>query len=150
MRFVFDTNVLIDGLSDDLNAQNRLLDAVRDGEVEAAITPAVTREYRRILGRFTVDNRYQSRLEDFFAVAIPVEPAHLDVVIDDNEDKKFIAAAVGGQANALVTNDHHLLDIGEVAQVRIVTPTEAWAMVEEETGGSNMWHDFIRGLGIAK
>jgi len=35
------------------------------------------------------------------------------VVIDDPEDYKFIRAAVGGEADAIVSNDRHLLDIGK-------------------------------------
>ena len=150
MRFVFDTNVLIDGLADDFNAQTRLIEAVCDGEIEAVATPQTEREYRRIIGRFSLDPKASRRLQNFLDSVTQVEPsqAQSDIVIDDAEDKKFIWAAIGGQADAIVTNDHHLLDLGEVGTIRMLKPTEAWADVEQNTGTA--WQDFIRGLGISR
>jgi putative PIN family toxin of toxin-antitoxin system len=151
MRFVFDTNVLIDGLADDFNAQTRLIEAVCDGEIEALATPQTEREYRRIIGRFTIDSKSSRRLKNFLDSLIQVQPGRVEnIVIDDSEDIKFINAALGGQADAIITNDHHLLDLGEIGTIRILKPLEAWAAVEDETGGSNAWQQFIRGLGISR
>lgn len=152
MRFVFDTNVLIDGFADNFNAQARLIDAVRDGEIEAIVTDHTTREYQRILHRLINDDRYKSRIKDFLSMTTKVVPsAPLEnLVIDDQEDEKFLRAARGGKADAIVTNDHHLLDLGEIGNIRIVRPTEAWTMVEEGSSGKSAWEDFIRGIGITR
>lgn len=151
MRFVFDTNVLIDGFQDDFSAQAKLIDAVRDGEITALVIPKVMNEYRLILRRLISDPVYKDRIEDFFTMTEMVNSADADVVIDDQEDYKFIQTALGGQAEYIVTNDRHLLDIGEVEDIRMVSPKEAWQLVQDETsGGSGEWSSFVQGLGIGK
>ena len=151
MRFVFDTNVLIDGFQDDFSAQAKLIDAVRDGEITALVIPKVMNEYRLILRRLISDPNYKDRIEDFFTMTEMVNSADADVVIDDQEDYKFIQTALGGQAEYIITNDRHLLDIGEVEDIRIVSPKEAWQLVQDETsGGSGEWNSFVQGLGIGR
>lgn len=149
MKVVLDTNVLIDGFSDDFSAQARLLDAVRDSEIEALITPQIEREYQLILRRLINDPVYKEGIGDVLAQAKRVAPKRVDTEIDDPEDYKFLQAAVGGAADFLVTMDRHLLAVGEIGTTRIVSPQEAWAAWEEEGGGgSGAWADFVRGTGI--
>lgn len=149
MRFVLDTNVLIDGIQDDFSAQARLLEAVRSGRVEAVATPAIVREYNLLVRRRIHDPAYKKSIQGFIAAITPVDAAAVEnVVIDDEEDKKFLAAAKGGEADAIVTSDKHLLDIGELGTTRIITPAEAWRQVDEEAGGNSAWQNFVKGLGI--
>lgn len=149
MRFVLDTNVLIDGIQDDFSAQARLLEAVRDGEVEAVATPAIVREYNLLVSRRIHDPAYKKSIQAFITAIKRVKTGEIeDVVIDDEEDKKFLAAAKGGKADAIVTSDRHLLDIGELGTISIITPAEAWRQVDEEAGGNSAWQNFVKGLGI--
>jgi len=148
---VFDTNVLIDAFQDDFSAQAKLLDAVINGEVTAVVTPAVEREYRLILHWLISDPQYEDRINDFLAATKKVTPQRVDTQLDDAEDYKILQAAVGGEADLVVTHDHHLLSVGELEGIRIVRPQEAWAIVQEEgEGGSSEWQDFIRGFGIGR
>jgi len=71
----------------------------------------------------------------------------VEVGIDDKEDLKFIEAAEGGGVEMIVTSDRHLLDIGEVGKIKMVTPAEAWRMYEEENGESG-WQKWVRGMGL--
>lgn len=148
MKYVLDTNVLIDGFRDDFSAQHKLIQAARDGELEALVTKRILGEYRKILHKLIKDPEYKDRIEDFLFMAKEVEPASVEVLIDDPDDIKFIQAAVGGTAHAVVSNDRHLLDIGKVEGIDIITPREAWIRYEEESGASSEWQDFARGLGI--
>lgn len=150
MRIVLDTNVLIDALNDDLSAGSRLVEAVIEGELTAISTPAVRREYQRILRRFTLNVRQQERMNDFIAATEVVPTAAVEVVLDDAEDYKFVQAAVGGAADLLVTNDHHLLDLGEIESTRVMRPHEAWTAWQEDMGTSSEWQSFTRGWGIGK
>lgn len=148
---VFDTNVIIDGFSDDFSAQARLIEAASNGEITALITPPIEREYNLILGRLINDDRYRHRINDFLETTEQVEPVHVDTHIDDAEDYKFLQAAVGGKADLLVTHDQHLLVVGTIEKTRVLRPQEAWAVFEEESGtgdGAGSWADFARGLGI--
>jgi predicted nucleic acid-binding protein len=42
----------------------------------------------------------------------------------DPDDDMFIEAALGSQADAIVSGDRHLLELGTVAGVRILSPHE--------------------------
>lgn len=152
MRIVLDTNVLIDAAADDLNAQSRLLQAVIDGEITAVASRAVVREYRKIIGRLVADSKLADMLARFMAAVEIVKPARgLEVEVDDEEDRKILQAAVGGEAQLIATRDRHLLDVGEVGQIRIMTPHEAWIHFEdEEAEGSHAWQEFAKGIGIGK
>lgn len=149
MRIVVDTNVLIDGFQDDFCAEAKVIDAVRGGELIALATPKVMKEYRLILGRLIADRQYRSRIEEFLTALEEAEPEYVDVVIDDEEDLKLLEAAVGGEADLLITSDRHLLDIGEADNVRIVSPEEAWRRIEDEIGGSEEWEGIVEGWGIS-
>ncbi len=149
MRIVLDTNVLIDGFQDDYCAEAKLIDAVRSGELMAVATPKVMKEYRLILGRLIADRQYRSRIEEFLSMLEETEPEYVDVTIDDEEDMKFLEAAVGGEADVVVTSDRHLLDAGEADGVRIITPEEAWRRAEDEMGGQQEWQGIVQGWGLS-
>ncbi len=148
MRIVLDTNVLIDGFQDDYCAEAKLIEAVRSGELMAVATTKVMKEYRLILARLIADTDYRRNIEDFLSMLDHTEPEYVDVTLDDEEDMKFVEAAVGGEAEMLVTSDRHLLDAGEADGVRIVTPEEAIVRFEEESGTSKEWQGFVHGWGL--
>jgi len=149
MRIVLDTNVLLDGVQDDFSAQAKLITTVIAGNLTALASAATRREYQRLIRRLIRDETYQRKLTEFLGKLEEVEPQRTDVTIDDEEDRKFIAAALGGKADLIVTQDRHLLDIGEVATVRIVTPQEAWLKWQDETNANGEWQGWMRDLGIA-
>lgn len=146
MRVVLDTNILIDGFADDFSAQYQLVDAVCTGQLEAVVTPATQREGQRLLRRLIRDEQYQARIHEFFANAVLVEPAPVEATIDDEEDRKFLAAAVAGQADLLITNDRHLLDVGTIADIPIVTPQEGWNRYRDQEAGSSEWLQWTRDI----
>lgn len=148
VRIVLDTNVLIDGFSDDFSAQARLIGAVREGAITAVITPAIEREYRLILQRLINDPVYREKITDFLSMTQRVTPQRVTAQIDDAQDYKILQAAVGGQADCIVTHDHHLLSLGEIEGIPIRRPQEAWTVFEDSSDGSSSWRDFVRGIGI--
>ena len=149
MRIVVDTNVLIDGFQDDYCAESRIIDAVRSGEVMAVASAKMIKEYRLILSRLISDRQYRSRIEDFLSMLEETEPEYVDVTIDDEEDMKFLEAAVGGEADIVITSDRHLLDAGEADGVKIITPEEAVRRMEDELGGQQEWQGIVQGWGIS-
>jgi len=150
MRIVIDTNILIDGFQDEYSVGAKFINAAIDHKIQALITPQILKEYRLIMRRLIQDSDYHDRIEDFLAHTQEVRPGRIDVVIDDQEDLKFIECAIGGGADMIISSDRHLLDIGEVGGIPIRTPQEAWHVYEEEFGGSSAWKDFAASLGIGK
>ena len=46
----------------------------------------------------------------------------VDVVKIDPDDNKIIACAVEALAKIIISGDHHLIDLGEYEDIRIMTP----------------------------
>ncbi|MBI1834071.1 MAG: putative toxin-antitoxin system toxin component, PIN family [Candidatus Andersenbacteria bacterium] len=147
MRVVLDTNVLINSTSDPFSAATQLLEAAVAGEITALATPAVKREYKNIVGKLVNQPEDSELIENFLSSLHDVRAESTEVIIDDLEDLKFIEAAVGGDADVIITSDKHLLDVGEVEAVRIISPTEAVAGLNEDGGE---WHQWAKGLGIGQ
>ena len=57
----------------------------------------------------------------------------LRVIEADPTDDKYLAAAVEGKADYIVTGDSHLKDLGEYEGVKIVSPSEFMRIIEEIT-----------------
>ena len=117
-------------------------------KIEAIITPAIKREYQKILRRLISDPSYKERIGDFLDQTASVTPTNVDVTIDDPDDYKFLQAAQAAQADAIVTNDRHLLDLGQLNDTQICTPQECWHRIEDSDDTSSKWKNFARGLGI--
>ncbi|MBI4054080.1 MAG: PIN domain-containing protein [Candidatus Doudnabacteria bacterium] len=64
------------------------------------------------------------------------------VRLEDPEDLKLVRAAVAGEADFLITSDHHLLKLERVNQTRVVTPRAFWTIYEEETKSG--WRSWIK------
>lgn len=66
-----------------------------------------------------------------FANKNPASTARNDVYgVRDASDNKFVALALYGEADYRITGDHHLLELGHVESVQIVTPADFLARFE--------------------
>jgi len=54
------------------------------------------------------------------------------VIKDDPDDDKFLAAALEGNADYIVSGDHHLLDLKEYKSIPVLTPKDFLATLEDE------------------
>lgn len=125
MKIVLDTNVLASGIFFS-GPPSEILDAWRHGALRLVVTPPILEEYsdvaRRIAERFpTVDI---SQLIDLVIVESEMcAPASLaNQVCSDATDDKFLAAAVSGGAEAIVSGDRHLLDVSGFQGISVLTP----------------------------
>jgi putative PIN family toxin of toxin-antitoxin system len=114
-----------------------LLRLAEAGEVELCMATAMLVELAEVLSY----ERFQPRLEQ-----ISLTPAELmayvislasifdvpegdPIVTDDPDDDVFIHCAIAAGAGYLVSGDHHLLDLGEYADIPILTVREFLAQV---------------------
>ncbi len=146
-RIVVDTNILVSGAYDDLSASASILEACTRGELTALLSPALQRECVRILAQAVQIRGYEETVRRFLAAAEIVHPSETPrVVPDDPDDDKVIAAAVAGDAHAIVTNDRHLLDLDPHDGIRILRPVTFAQHRGDAHGGT--WHDLARMIGI--
>ena len=124
-RIVLDTNVLVGSAYNADSASRRIVEACQRGELTAVLSPAVRREYDRILPRAVRRPGALEPIEALLDKAEVVHPEHTPrVVPEDVEDDKLLAAALAGRADALITNDDHLLPLDPYEGVRILRPSE--------------------------
>jgi len=120
-RVVLDTNVLVAAAYAEASSSRRIVEASLGGRLRAVSTTAVEREYRAIIARAVRKPGYEDRLAAWLENLERVEPADLPPSVpEDPDDDKLLAAAVGGAAEWLVTNDRHLLVLDPFRGVRIV------------------------------
>lgn len=128
-RIVVDTNVLMGGLIAPRKASGRVLDLWLRGRVEVVISPAVREEYQKIFSRMRFGpRRDMARREETLRRLLSSEHVRevhptrrLRVVAACPADDRLIECAVTGGAGHIVSQDHHLLDVGEYEGVRMMT-----------------------------
>lgn len=124
-RVVLDTNVLVASAYNPDSASRRIVEAGRRGELTLIVSPAVRREYDRILPRAVRSAEAREQIEDLLSTAQEVSPEETPrVVPEDAEDDKLLAAALAGQADAVITNDEHVLKIDPYHGIRVLRPSD--------------------------
>jgi putative PIN family toxin of toxin-antitoxin system len=135
LRAVVDTNLFVSGLIIKRGLPYQLVEAFRTGVFTLLVSPTLTREYERVLSEERFLQRYgltQAEVADFLflvdTTAFMVTPRQrLPVPVRDPKDEKILAAALGGQADCLVTGDDDLLalrDHPKLKTLKIVTVRE--------------------------
>lgn len=131
-RFVLDTNVLVsaallpeDGISR-YEPTRLCVEAVRQGGVLLA-SDATLAELREVLLRPAFDRHKPRGAREAFLTAIMaqvlrVEPAADVRLCSDPDDDMFLAVALAGGADLLLTEDKALLALRTVGRTRILRP----------------------------
>jgi hypothetical protein len=128
MRMVIDTNIWVSGLLW-RGLPWKLLRLAEAGEIELCMAPAMIIELVEVLAYERLQPRLdQLRLTSAELVAYAVSLTSLfevpegdPIVAADPDDDVFLRCALAAQAAYVVSGDRHLLDLGEYADVPILT-----------------------------
>jgi putative PIN family toxin of toxin-antitoxin system len=139
IRAVADTNVLVSGTIAPLGNPARILQAWRRGEFLLVSSPAIVAEVLEVLARPHIARHYPLSAEalDGLRVLLETETVQVPgtrqvrVVADDPDDDLFVAVALEGEADYIVSGDPHLLGLKEVQSIQIVTPRDFLACLAE-------------------
>jgi len=134
-RIVLDTNVFISGLLSSTSTPARVVDhAVLNGQLLATTGTQQELVSRLLASKF---DRYVSRkkreelLLRLAPLVEPVEPVQIIRASRDPDDDKFLAAAVNGRADVLVSGDRDLLVLHPFMGIAICTPADYLARIEK-------------------
>ncbi|MCI0484611.1 MAG: putative toxin-antitoxin system toxin component, PIN family [candidate division NC10 bacterium] len=131
LRAVLDANVLVSALIRPKGPPGQVVvRLLRDRAFTLVTSPAILTEVRRSLAYPRVRKHLIASDEDLdlwvASLALVGEPVEgilrIGAVAEDPEDDKYIAAALEGRAQFIVTGDAHLLTLKIYEGVRMVTP----------------------------
>jgi uncharacterized protein len=129
-RLVIDSNVWIAALISPTGTARQLVDAILDNDIdilmsEATFDELVSRLDRPKFDRYREPEAWNLFLSELVELALWQEDAGTTTGISrDADDDKFLALAVMGQADAIVSGDGDLLELGTHDGIPIVTPVE--------------------------
>ena len=124
MRIILDTNVVISGIFW-AGPPQIILKRWLAGKATLLVSAPILAEYREVLRRMSDKHgfAYFSKWDRLLTeLSEAVEPKQLVAICRDHDDDKYLEAAVGGQAQALVSGDKDLLVLKDIHGIPILSP----------------------------
>jgi len=132
MKVVIDTNILISAVLRDRDPEAVILFIVQQPDIEWLVTAAILQEYQEVLAR----PRFGISAADYLEWADLLKTSTVLVDISDTisfprdpKDAPFLACALFGQADYLITGDADIFSIQDSLPARVVTVQEFKAQV---------------------
>jgi len=133
-RIVIDTNILVSAILTPKGNPAKILKLVLEGKFTLIISPAILEETRQVLryprlvkrmkkNKITMKEVYDF-LEKMSKVAV-ITPGKLeiDAIPADPADNKILACGLEGEADYIISGDHHLTDLKIFQGIKIVAPS---------------------------
>jgi len=132
MKAVLDANVFVSATISSHGKPAQVLDAWREGLFELILSADILEEIGEVLNRPAIRQRHRwsdAEIVRFlvglgeWAIIAPPGP-EVPAITDDPDDNRYLACAVPGGADYLVSGDQHLLTLGAFGGTWIVTPAQ--------------------------
>ena len=125
IRLVLDTNILISTALPGSRLRE-LVEAWQDGRCRLLISPEIFDEYLRVFAypKFGLSMEEIRRIleHDVWPYAEQIKvTTRVTAIAADPSDNKFLACAVDGRADYIVSGDHHLLTLRQFRRIPILT-----------------------------
>src|SRR6266540_1814553 len=123
IKVVFDTNILVSGHFWK-GPPYRCMLAVEAGLATLVLSDPILTEFaEKLAGKFGVSKSEVDPIVERWATCAEVAPIERKAgwVPQDPDDDKFIETALVGGAAIIVSGDHHLLALGKVQGIEILT-----------------------------
>ena len=138
MRVVFDTNIVVSYLLTQGKTVARIMDYWEQGSFVVLISPAMFAELRDVLQRprlrpyMSADPQALLELMEQDAEHVPGELL-LSGICRDPKDDLFIACAVEGGADVIVTGDDDLLVLESYREIQMMSPAAFLQLLDQQT-----------------
>jgi len=128
LKIVIDANLFASALIKPNSNPGEILDLIKQNQVELILSPVIIKEIKRIL-LYPKLQKYHRKttqeidayFEDILMFAWIVEGKEdIDIIKDDPTDNKYLACAYEGEADYIVSGDHHLLGIRTYKGIEIL------------------------------
>jgi len=127
MKIVIDTNVLVSAILKDRTPEQVILFIAEHDEFEWLVSSEILAEYKAVIIRpkFKLPTEIVERW--FTAFSSLTTCIDVDVEIDfprDRKDAKFLACAIAGSANFLITGDRDFTEAQKIVETIITSVTD--------------------------
>lgn len=138
MRVVLDTNQYVSALLKAESNSARLMTLAAEGQITLIVSQDILEEIRRVLAYPKIQKlhrRSKQKIEQFIrqtekiAVITP-GTLEVDAIQVDPSDNIFLACAVEGNADYIISGDHHLKDLGAYQGIEILDPAAFLKIIE--------------------
>ncbi len=126
IRAVLDTNVIISAIFW-RGAPYKVMKKALQRDFILVISPDILEEVsERLKHKFNLPREeIETLMNILLSYSDIVEPTtKVNVVKADENDNKIIECAIDGEADFIVTGDHHLLELKSYKSIKIITPAE--------------------------
>ena len=133
LRVVIDTNIVISALNFGGNPK-AVLELARKNRIHNTTSPFIINEVEKVLTQKFGWQMEVTRevLNNFRGFSHVVNPSETIAVISYPPDNRILECAIAGRANFLISGDHHLTDLKTYGGIKIVTPTEFLAIIDQQ------------------
>ena len=126
MKVVFDTNILVSALVFPGGRAEAALLRIIEEHDQLLLSKPILDELLGVLARkFSRDAEELARIAVFLSeLALTVRPRQKLRVVVDDPDNRVLECALAGRADAIVTGDSALLELGDFRGVRVISLRE--------------------------
>lgn len=135
MRVVLDTNVLVSGLLSAAGPPARVLEMLLGGRLELLADGRIMQEYADVLARPELGIEPSEAAAVLEALAGEMEPTaagEVRVELPDADDEKFLAVALAGRADALITGSKRHFPAPARRGAAVLSPREILARADKQ------------------
>jgi len=141
MKVVLDANLFVSAVLTSGGKPAQVLDAWRADRFELVIREDILEEIREVLSRPQIRKRHQWTeeeldrfLDDLRELASTTSgELHIEAIADDPDDNMYLACAIEGDADYIISGDQHLLKLGTFEGIKIITPAQFLEILKSES-----------------
>ena len=139
IRVVLDANQYVSALFNPHSNPAQIVRLVYEGDLTLLLSPAILDELQRVLAYPAIKKLHRRTPEGIERFLTKLEktavmtPGLLSVsaILDDPSDNIYLACAVEGAADFIVSGDHHLTDLKIFRRIPIVNPAIFLMLIAE-------------------
>ncbi|MDP2277875.1 MAG: putative toxin-antitoxin system toxin component, PIN family [Nitrospirota bacterium] len=140
IRAVIDTNVFVSGVISPKGSPRKVLELAREGIFKAVTSISINHEIFEVLHRDYIYNNYgltEEIVDDiasflYEGTILTEDFYRIHKVRKDPDDNKFIACAIEGEADYIVSGDGHLLSLKHYKGIQIVDANSFLKILRKE------------------
>ena len=131
MKITADTNVLISSTFW-YGDSNTIIELVENKSIELVLSRQIIEEFSKVLHSEEIQNKIKTKnleiirtIEKIVSLSLIVEPKQkFNVLTEDPDDNKILDCAFEAKADYIVSQDYHLLKLGEFEGIKIISPRQ--------------------------